>query len=159
MPGLLVVIGLLSASGLVAAQSAPPRQDAPAPGWFLPVGLNVGAASGQDGWGLALGGEASLAWLFGTAWLGGYADGLYDFGAGAARASAGVEVGWFAWGLEAGWVAGFGDGLEHGGRVGALLTSGLTSGYVRWVRWWAAGEDVLELGVLLKWPFRLQRDR
>jgi hypothetical protein len=142
-------------------------EDAPSPGWFIPVGVNLGLAltlPDADPSFIA-GAEASAAYLFNSTWAGFYLDALYDTEPtttpAAVRASAGVEAGWFILGAEAGYVASFHPNTDldpaHGLRLGALLSGGLGSGYTRWSFFPSpAGVDpvhILEIGVLIKWPF------
>ncbi|PIE20168.1 MAG: hypothetical protein CSA66_01275 [Proteobacteria bacterium] len=153
LPAALATLALLAAP---AAAMGPPDREGP--GWFLPVGASLGMSLTDGDVGVTLGGELSAVHLFGTAWLGLWADGLWDFGAERARTSAGLEAGWFVFGAEAGWVAEVrpAGGLDHGVRVGALLSGGVLTGYLRWAHLVREERpDVVEIGVLLKWPLPL----
>ncbi len=145
-------------------------EDAPSPGWFIPVGANLGLAltlPDADPSFIA-GAEISAAYLFNSAWAGFYLDTLYDTGPDTLRASAGVEAGWFILGAEAGYVASFSTDADqnqnpaHGLRFGALLGGGLGSGYTRWSFFpnpnTSDPAHILEIGVLIKWPFMVSSD-
>ncbi len=155
-----LVMTLLTAVGAgPAAADGPPDREAP--GWFLPLGLNLGGSLGGGQGGFVLGGELSAVHLFGTSWAGLYGDVAHDFGADSLRAGAGVEAGWFIFGAELGWVveSGPGDGLDHGLRLGGVIGAGLLTGYVRWSHLFRGADrgraDIVEVGALLKWPIPL----
>jgi hypothetical protein len=146
----------LSAAPENAFRAAPP--EAPPPpkrlpsGTFLPIGVATGYSS--YGRGAFVGVEASLvhAWpsLF---WLGGYADALYDFGRGHARATIGPEIGAGFFGLDGGLLLERVDGqLRKGLVVRSMITASwvaitFRSGYVLDKR-----EVFEEVGVLIKIP-------
>lgn len=132
------------------------------PGWFLPLGVNLGVGLDEGDVGFLLGGELSAVYLESTTWFGFYGDTLYDFGSSSIRSSVGIEGGWFVVGVEAGYVLQIDDAgnVLHGLRLSGLLTSGLISGYLRWERMIRDESqldrpNIFELGVLLKWPIRL----
>jgi len=128
-------------------------------GWFAPIGLNVGSSlNDSDTSGLVLGGEASVVYLTDVTllWIGGYVDGVHDFGKGASRFSAGPELGWMFGGIELGYLTQWMDEqFHHGFRVGLIVTFGILAGYVRWGHLFGVVEesDFGEIGVLLKFPF------
>ncbi|MCA9514370.1 MAG: hypothetical protein KC635_05465 [Myxococcales bacterium] len=153
-----------------AATPAPAVADDPgpdafphAPGWFLPVGIELGgstAIDGRDGrGGFLVGAELTLGYLFGTAWAGAFTDARWVTGAGVGRVAAGLEAGWFVFGAELAYTAELG-GAEpvHGVRFGAVVTLGLAGVAARWCHGVAgagAGDDV-EVVLLLKWPLPLE---
>jgi hypothetical protein len=169
------VLGLLIPTPSALAEPAPPPaasptsstsptlSSAPAPGWFLPTGINLGVAIDprQPSASFIAGAEVSAAYLFGTAWAGLYGDGLYDVSAGSARVSAGAEVGWFLLGLEAGYTTHLtsDNPATHGLRLGAIFSFGLGATYTRWSYFPTTPPSLpahlVEVGVLLKWPWPL----
>ncbi len=180
----LVVLVALPLAGARATPAEPPPDEArPAPGWFLLPGLSLGTAAtvgsgGSADWAFSLGGEVSAVYLWGTTWAGVYADGLWATPGDGGRLGAGAEVGWALLGLELGWVAKLaprlaGEPVRHGLRVGALVTLGGVASYLRWVHLPAASatvvspggpspagaENIVELGLLLKWPLGLSDQR
>jgi len=132
-------------------------------GWFAPIGVNLGTSlHDSDTSGLILGGEASLVYLTDITllWAGGYVDGFHDFGTGASRFSIGPEVGWMFGGIELGYLTQWFDKrFHHGFRAGVVLTLGLISAYCRWGHLFGLPDesDFAELGVLLKFPFPIER--
>ncbi len=127
-------------------------------GTYLMPGVSVASRfAGEDGAGLVLGGELSMAWQnVNFFWFGGYADGVYDFAAGRARVSVGPELGWSAFGLDAGYVVESGaERWTHGVSVRPMLTIGLASLYVRGIQQFGVPDRFVELGILFKYPVEL----
>src|SRR6185503_8135373 len=123
-PGLVALAVLLTARG-ARAEMTPKFQ----PGYYVPVGMNIGAALHDDAPnGVLVGGEASVVnWddIVPRVWFGGYFDALWDSGAGALRGSVGPEFGWLFLGLDAGYVLQTGvQGTYHGLCVRPTLTVG-----------------------------------
>ncbi len=93
-------------------------------------------------------------------WAGAYVDGLYDFGSSSTRFSVGPELGWMFGGIELGYLTQYVDKqFYHGFRAALVVTFGLISGYCRWGHLFRPLEetDFAELGVLLKFPFPLEK--
>jgi len=127
-------------------------------GFYVPFGVNVGAALRSPGNnGLLLGGELSALYFWehaGFTILGGYADYLRDFGLGVHRVSFGPEFGMYFCGLDAGPVFEVGHGATHlGGRARLFASLAFLTLYVgEWYRPAGAPTWSTEIGVLLKLP-------
>lgn len=157
-----VGLAAILAAGVLLFSSTLAAQEARAPGFFLPVGPSLGGVYDVDGeqFSLLLGGEVSLAYLFGTTWTGAFVDAAYDFGPDAARFAGGLELGWFLFGAEAGYFAEHrAGGWGHGPRVGVLWSMSLIGSALRWSHDLSEGTDRVELTLLLKWPFWLDEER
>lgn len=134
---------------------------APGPGWYIPVGVNLGASlvPPQDRYGLVVGLEGSAAWIEDLVWYGGYVDCLYDSGLGMGRVSLGPEVGFAFFGIDGGAVI---QMDEHGATLGLavrpVVTIGFAAVYGRWIHLFdgGAGLDVGEVGMLFKVPIPLE---
>jgi hypothetical protein len=136
--------------------------------WYLPTGVTLGAAlhPGLDDAvpAFVLGGEVSFTsheWAGGTMapdlgfWIGGYVDGLYDFGNARGRLSTGVELGWTFFGLDGGPLIQLSsDDVYAGGELRALVTVGFAAAYVR--QGFVPADPLVsrftEVGALLKLP-------
>jgi hypothetical protein len=146
-----------------ASAADPPSRPAPwLTGWYAPVGVVVGASLHHEAPdGLILGAEQSLVYQRGPragTWVGLYADGLRDFGAGVTRFSLGPEAGYGPVGVDGGLYVERRDGQLHPGfLLRGLVTAGFLSGFVRWGRLFDDLPDRshLELGLLLKFPLSL----
>lgn len=131
-------------------------------GWYLPVGLNLGAGLHPDlHHGFQIGGEVSFAYLDARKfiWGGGYVDVLRDLGAKSTRFSIGPEFGWSFIGIDAGYMGDIRDGdYHHGMTIRLLLTISIVSIYGRWGHVFGLDEesDFGEVGVLLKAPIPLK---
>ena len=154
---LISVAGLL----LLAGQPGPALADVGPhlrSGWYLPIGLNLGAAIHPElEHGFLLGGEVSAAFLFTDTglWSGFYADALWDFGPDSFRFSLGPEMGWGFLGLDVGYTGEVSDGRYHNGlQLRGLITMGFVAVYGRWVHRFGdvTEHDFGEVGLLLKWP-------
>ena len=148
---------LLLAAIVLGASTKASSEETPAPGWFLPLGINLGAAMSTSDTAFILGGEFSAVHIDGPFWAGMFTDGLHDFSQSSNRVTAGGELGWLFLGLELGYTAELkGSELLHGPRTGALLTNGFTSGYLRWTALNSTERThIAEVGLLIKWPFML----
>ena len=157
------VVDALAAAPAVAfaSSTATPPKRAPATGWYAPLGLSTGLALHPHA-GALLGGEASLIHLDSDAltYAGLYADALHDGATHTARLSLGPELGARILGLDAGYVVEVAHGaVVHQGaalRVFASLSVlSLTArvGVLAGEGWFG------ELGVALKYPFRVHASR
>jgi hypothetical protein len=169
-PSRLVALACFVVAAPAAAQSTATQQTqlvCKKRQYLLPVGATLGAAlhPGNDDavTGFVLGGEVSLTSLewpcegFSAEfqpWIGGYVDGLYDFGNGLGRVSTGPELGYGIFGLDGGPLLQLeGDDVRMGGQVRFVLTTGFVAFYVRQGFVPDAGIDrFTELGALLKLP-------
>lgn len=148
---------------LVAAPAAADVGPKITSGWFLPVGLTLGAGlHPEEEHGVVLGGEVSAAYLSVRDlmwWAGAYADVLYDFGTEATRFSVGPEVGLSVFGLDVGYlgVVDDQDGYASGLQVRGVVTIGFMAVYGRWGHVFGdVGEhDFGEVGLLIKAPIPL----
>jgi hypothetical protein len=133
-------------------------------GWYLPVGLNLGAAiHPKVHHGFLIGAEVSFAHLDVARflWIGGYVDALYDFGAKATRFSIGPEIGWSLVGIDFGYMGDVRRGeYHHGIDLRVLLTLSMVAIYGRWGHVFGLDResDFGEVGVLLKAPIPLKVD-
>jgi len=133
-------------------------------GWWVPVGITAGGTlhAMRDRTGL-LGVEVSVVHLeMGGGWLENRWFGLYSdvYWAGShdeIRFSIGPEMGASFFGFDLGYmgVVSFDGGYTHGITTRLLLTACAFSVYVRW-NWIAHAKDSGELGVLLKYPFKVR---
>lgn len=128
-------------------------------------GLTLGAAlyhDKLDSPGFFLGGEVSL-WRydimrpndgFTPSAMGGYLDGLWDFGADSLRISAGPGLAWLYTGIEGGLLVQRHNGLMGYGISGRLFVSAVVPGAsVRVGKTWGDVNDTfIELGLTLKLP-------
>ncbi|MBN1947995.1 MAG: hypothetical protein JW797_20170 [Bradymonadales bacterium] len=148
---------LLATALLLAVAPAHAESDQHPPGWFLPVGIDVGLSLDGDDTGALLGAEASAVFLEGSWWYGLVADGLYDFRSDAFRIGLGPELGWFILGVETSAVLQL-DSNEAiwGTRVRGMISGAVLVLYGGWVHLFGGEEeDIGELGLLFKWPFKL----
>lgn len=157
-----VVEALASApASAFAASDATPPQRTPTGGWYAPIGLSTGIAHAGGRTGALLGGEASLAYLARTslAFAGVYADALHDGAAHATRTSIGPELGSHGVGIDGGYVVELGGPhTRHGAVVRVFASASVIALSVR-AGWLADGGGWFgELGVALKFPFRLTRN-
>lgn len=145
--------GALALAAMCLAPAA-----ARASGGFLPydelhllVGPNIGAALGEAGDGLLLGGEVSFVRHQEGLWYGVYGDYVHDMDRDAGRAGGGLEAGLVFFGLDAGYVRDL-EAEAHGFRVRGVLTVALASAYGGGGKLFPAGGDVgfWEVGLLLK---------
>jgi hypothetical protein len=173
-----LLAGALVASALAYAPAARAEEPpAATPHWWLPVGLTfaTGGYPQQSNTDFVLGGEVSFVYFhperldsqlsgkigaeFRTPWLGGYADGTYDFAGHRARFTLGPEVGWGAFGIDGGLaIQTGGNGVLTGGAFRALLTCAIVAVYGRVQAYPGApsGESVwLDGGLLFKLPIPL----
>ncbi len=133
-------------------------------GWYLPVGLNLGASlHPKVHHGFLVGGEVSFVHLGAKKliWAGGYVDALHDLGAKATRFSFGPEFGWSIVGIDAGYMGDVRDGeYHHGMTIRAMLTLGIVTLYGRWghVFGLERESDFGEIGFLFKAPIPLKVD-
>jgi hypothetical protein len=145
-----------------ASDAMPPA----APGWYVPVGINLGGSLHHDvPGGFLLGGEVSVVnrnQASQAVWVGGYADGLWDFGADHARISIGPEIGYGPLGFDLGYVAAVGrdDGYHHGIAGRGVVTLSLVAFYVRVGKIFDIEEEAYgEIGALIKLPLPLYTER
>lgn len=122
-------------------------------GTYGSSGLVSGFSFGPTG-GFYIGGELSVVRQFQEfAWLGGYIDGVYDFGKDQTRLSIGPEFGWSALGVDGGYLLAVDTaGVHHGVTARPLLTMGFVSAYGRISHLFGVNSTWLEAGVLLKYP-------
>jgi hypothetical protein len=156
--------------GTARAESANPDQ---AGSRFVSVGVNAGYGLG-DGQGFQLGFEASFFhFVLGddvtifdderaksrkqaaTKWLGFYADGIRDFGNDTIRASIGPELGYKTIGIDGGYLKEFGGADRMGVTVRGCLTVGYVAVCSRYSRMYDPGQNLVDLGVLIKVPIPL----
>jgi hypothetical protein len=134
------------------------------PGWYLPVGIDLGGAfrGGLDN-GFVLGGEVSAVRIFtydgpDLLWLGPVADVAWDFGSDALRHRVGGEIGLGPLGVELGYIGELRDGSYMPG-MGArgFLTFAIVGFYGGYGHLFeeVAGKDWGEFGVLIKIPIAL----
>jgi hypothetical protein len=136
---------------------------------WLPFGATLGAAfhpGVEEGVpGFFLGGEASLVYARDegekgfypdvTLWVGGYVDGLYDFGNEVGRLSFGPEIGYRYVGVDGGPLIQFDDGdVFAGGQVRLVGGVGVVASFVRlgFIPEDERIHRILEVGFLLKFP-------
>lgn len=124
-------------------------------GTYALGGLSTGMTFAPSGY--YLGGELSLVRQFREfAWLGGYVDGVYDFGIDQTRLSIGPEVGWSALGLDVGYLLALDAEGQHSGLTARpLVTIGYVAGFARVTHVFDQSKTWLEAGVLLKYPLEL----
>lgn len=115
-------------------------------------GISTGFSFGPAGY--YLGGELSVVRQFREfAWLGGYVDGVYDFGREQTRFSIGPEVGWSALGIDGGYLLAVDDvGTHSGVTVRPMLTMGFVSAFGRFSHLFEPSSSWLEAGLLVKYP-------
>ena len=132
-------------------------------GWYLPVGLNLGAGIHPDlNHGFVLGGEISAAYLSSRngVWGGLYVDGVWDWGSDTTRVSFGGEVGFAFIGLDMGYLWDIGPGWDHrqGLSLRGLLTISIVTITGRWGHLFSGDpveRDFGEVGILIKFPIFL----
>lgn len=146
---------LLLSLPLVALLSSGEARASDFEGVFVPVGANVGGSMRTgDGGGLVLGAEASVVY-FNGAWVGAYADALWDFGPSELRHSIGPEIGLGPLGVDFGYLGAVRDGNYRPGYAArGMLTIALLSVYGRYGHVFGEprNEEFAEVGVLLKVP-------
>lgn len=154
----VALVGLVLASREARAEQAPWLT-----GWYAPSGVSVGASLHPERPnGVVLGFEQSLVYQRGPRaglWGGIYADIQRDFGARWTRLSVGPELGYGVVGLDFGAAAIWRDGRVDTALQGRLLaTIGVAAVYGRLgVIPGGADERYGEIGLLLKWPWWLDR--
>jgi hypothetical protein len=151
-PKSLFALSLLAAAMSLPAMSFAedePFAFGPVPGWQIMVGPTLGGAVG-DGSGFHLGAEASLNRLMRGYWVGGYADGAYEFGRGEALLTVGPQLGYTVFGLDAGLAIRSGGWTNPGVAARLLFTTGLFGLYGRYIG--IDGDNTFQIGVLLKLP-------
>jgi hypothetical protein len=159
-------LGVLVTAGLVAAPSWAHADAFPhlAPGWYLPVGVNVGVAVQEGGGeGFVLGGEASIVHIDFSTWLwyGAYVDTVGDFGRDSMRLSFGPELGCGPVGFDVGYLGEVRDGAwGHGFQLRIVVSMSLVSLYGRWGRLHgpARENDFGEAGLLFKFPVAVKTE-
>ena len=123
---------------------------------FFLAGVTTGGSFGSLGGGGFVGADLSVAWLRDGLWGGLYADGVWDFGHGAATVSVGPEIGYMVLGLDGGPAARFGraDDPEFGFQARGMIALGLVSIYGRYGGWPQADgiEHVGQVGLTFKLP-------
>jgi len=87
-------------------------------------------------------------------WAGAYVDGVYDFGTDATRFTVGPEAGMNVVGIDGGLVVARRGGKTSAGfAIRPVFALGFVQFFARYER--VGGDNVLEIGGLLKWPQRL----
>jgi len=144
----------------VAATTSPAVADDPPftigsrPAWFLLGGVTGGGTVAFHDRGGFVGGELSVARLREGTYMGGYADGYYDFGVGGAYVTGGLELGHSLIGVDGGAALRLRDGTTDLGATGRIVIgAGVFSLYVRYA-YFDADRDphVIQVGALLKLP-------
>jgi len=156
MNSLLVAAGLaVSLAPSVAHADDPPFTIGSRPAWILLGGVTTGGTVALADRGAFVGGELSLARLREASFVGLYADGYYDWGAGGSYATGGIELGRKLFGLDGGAAVRFANGDTDAG-VAARITVGLgVAGlYGRYLYFPGATRDehVVQVGLTLKLP-------
>jgi len=156
MHALLVAAGLaVSLAPGVAHADDPPFTIGSRPAWILLGGLTTGGTVALADRGAFVGGELSLARLREASFVGLYADGYYDWGAGGSYATGGIELGHKLVGLDGGAAVRIADGDRDAG-VAARITVGLgvVGVYGRYLYFPGAANDdhVVQVGLTLKLP-------
>ena len=125
------------------------------PAWLLLGGVTTGGTVALGDRGALVGGELSLARLRDGNFVGVYADGYYDWGAGGTYATGGVELGRRMLGLDGGVALRLVDGDRELGATGRVtLGLGVVGVYARYAHFWDAMSDdnVIQIGLVLKLP-------
>ena len=131
------------------------------PAWYLLAGLTTGGTAVARDRGGYLGGEASIVRLSrGPSFSGFYADAYHDLGAGRTYVTSGIEGGAKYLGIDGGLATRFGgDRPEWGATARIFASIGLVSVYGRYAYFADAlgrdDEHVVQVGVLVKFPFRV----
>lgn len=133
-------------------------------GWYVPAGIATGITMQElgDRHGF-LGVEVSAVYcdiganLLELRWLGLYADAYWVGKLDEIRFTVGPELGWMVVGLDVGYVgvATFDGGYTHGMAARIVLTASILAVYFRW-DWLVHEKDYGELGILVKFPFRIR---
>lgn len=147
---------------VVVAFTSTARADDPAfeigsqPRWFLLGGVTSGGTVAFDDRGGFVGGELSVVRLNNGNYLGGYADGYYDFGIDGTYVTGGLELGHKFLGIDGGPAVRFAHGTtDAGAAVRVNLTAGVFGIYVRYAYFDAmTDKNVLQVGAMLKLPLR-----
>ena len=128
-------------------------------GWWVPIGINLGGALHKEAdSGFLFGGEASVVRMGEDFWGGFYVDILRDFGVEATRMGVGAELGYRTFGLDGGVLRDV-TNARNGWTVRGLLMGPGFGVYARWLSISDDGEQSGEIGVLLKLPIPIRRDR
>jgi len=129
-------------------------------GWYVPVGVVVGAALHDEADnGFLFGGEASVVRIGEDFWGGFYADIVRDFGFDATRVSFGPEGGFRTFGVDGGFLVETADGESRTGWTVRGLLMGPGFGFFARLSYFGGDGDERagEVGVLLKLPVPLVR--
>jgi hypothetical protein len=164
---LLAAILLLAIPGVPVAEAgsfAPQIDLGDYEGWYVPAGITTGITMQELGDRLGfIGVEVSAVYcdiganLLEMRWLGLYADAYWVGKLDQIRFTVGPELGWMVVGLDVGYVgvATFDGGYTHGMAARIVLTASILAAYFRW-DWLAHARDYGELGILVKFPFRIR---
>ncbi|MGZ5969463.1 MAG: hypothetical protein ACXWP4_17445 [Polyangiales bacterium] len=121
--------------------------------WYASPGVDIGIATGRSAkTSVVLGGELSFVRfpIGERTWIGGYVDGLRDFGKDRTRFSLGPEIGWGVLGLDGGVRTSIGDGTRVGWTIRPMLSFVRVHLYTRLSH---DGEGTgTEVGLLFKFP-------
>ncbi len=142
------------------ALADPPAEADPAftigsrPVWLLLGGVTAGGTVALADRGALVGGELSLARLRDASFVGFYADGYYDWGAGGSYVTGGLEAGHQLVGVDVGAALRLAGQTDVGVAARLSLGLGVAGVYARYLYFpdAMAGEQVLQVGLVLKLP-------
>jgi hypothetical protein len=149
-----LVAVVVAASVSTAHADDPPFEIGSYPRWFLLGGVTSGGTVAFDDRGGYVGGELSVVRLNHGDYVGGYADGYYDFGIDGTYVTGGLELGHRFLGLDGGPAVRFARGTTDAGAAVRLnLSAGVFGIYVRYAYFDAmTDKNVLQVGAMLKFP-------
>jgi hypothetical protein len=127
----------------------------PDAGWYPLFGPSLGLSVQSPGVSGLLGAELSVPYLTEElAWIGPWADAVWDPRAGGSVLGLGAEAGYVVFGVDAGYVIEVADENRHGVRGRLICTLALAGVYLGYTGWISGGgpTHVVSLGLLLKLP-------
>lgn len=151
---LLVAVTAIAAAPRVAAADDQAFSIGSKPVWFVLAGLTTGGTIALADRGALVGGELSVVRLRDGKFVGLYADGYYDWGAGGTYITAGPELGYQLLAIDGGAALRMAGGETELGVTGRLSVGiGMVSVYGRYAYFDTMVDDhVIQIGLLLKLP-------